>query len=183
MTSIAIQLITIGVAIVFAIGALAWYHLNGARLVRDARRKQRAADKREFVAAYRDTVQALIVSEPFVCYYNSRVNLKVARRLPCWCGTLPKYCFIRHGEQTLKMETTLAVQWAIEFAIRRANIIGIALQALELRLWPGDEKTLQKARATKAACTIARWLYTIVQPQVCYTPSQKPGGEQRLKDD
>ena len=170
-----VYLVTIFVAALAGFAATAWMHTYGAHKARQARKNQRALDKQVFVNTYRNAAQALICTQPLVCYYNERVNKKEVRAPPLF-ESLPKLCWIARDSQLLKMDTRLAVQWAVEFSACRAAFVGDCLRALDRLLWPPDpepETAKRRHSCGPAVVCIAQCLYGLVQPRAVYQYSQK----------
>jgi hypothetical protein len=124
-------LAAIGTTVV--LGLSMWFYMRSSGLAHSyaLRKQQRATEKSEFIAAYHDVALDLMRREPLACYYNERANKKLTPHFSRVFDRLPKLCWLRHGEQQLKMETLLAVKWAAEFAYQRAVLLATALAALE----------------------------------------------------
>ncbi len=124
-------LAAIGTTVV--LGLSMWFYMqsSGRQHSHALRKRQRAAEKSEFIAAYHDVALDLLRREPLTCYYNERANKKLTPHFSRVFERLPKLCWLRHGELQLKMETLLAVKWAAEFVYERAVLLATALAALE----------------------------------------------------
>lgn len=180
MTSVSEYIFVIVIAAVGGMAALTWIHMYGMHKSRQVRRKQRADDRAAFCRSYRNTAQALLCTQPLVCYYNDRVNKKQVRAAPLY-EALPKQCWIAQDDGSmLAMDTRLAIQWALDFAALRAALIANDLRTLDEAMWPSccssttePEETKRRHSCGTVIVRIGEYLYRLKHPRAVYQHSRK----------